>query len=197
MQQDWSLQSRGHQCTATEKPFEDGEFFYTLLFDEKTGYRREDLSEEAYKSRPADAQQPFSFWRSKYTPPPPPAPETLAKQTAEDLLRAYMMESSPQHAAARYLLAVMLERKRILKEVETKRAEDGTLIRVYEHGKSGEVFVIPDPELKLDEIEQVQMEVASLLSPSSTAAPTDAAEGLAAGEGTEVRAPKSPETVEQ
>jgi hypothetical protein len=168
MQQDWSLQSRGHQCTTTEKPFEDGENFYTLLFDEKTGYRREDLCEEAYKMRPADAPQPFSFWRSKYTPPAPPAPETLAKQTAEDLLRSYMAENTPHYANARYLLAVMLERKRILKEVETKRADDGTLIRVYEHGNSGEVFVIPDPELKLDEIEHVQMEVASLLSPAAS-----------------------------
>jgi hypothetical protein len=174
MQQDWSLQSRGHHCTTTQKPFEEGESFYTLLFDETTGYRREDLCEEAYKSRPADAPQPFSFWRSKYAPPPPPAPETLAKQTAEDLLRAYMAENTTHYANARYLLAVMLERKRILKEVETKRTDDGTLIRVYEHGKSGEVFVIPDPELKLDELEQVQMEVASLLSPST---PQAAAEG--------------------
>jgi hypothetical protein len=168
MQQDWSLQSRSHHCTATQKPFEDGEYFYTLLFDEKTGYRREDLSEEAYKSRATDAPSPFSFWRSKYTPPPPHATEPLAKQTAEDLLRAYMAENTPRHANARYLLAVMLERKRILKEVETKRADDGSLIRVYEYGKSGEVFVVPDPELKLDEIEQVQREVASLLSPAAS-----------------------------
>jgi hypothetical protein len=167
MQQDWSLQNRSHHCTATQKPFEDGEYFYTLLFDEKTGYRREDLSEGAYKSRATDGPPPFSFWRSKYTPPPS-NPEPLAKQTAEDLLRAYMTENTPRHANARYLLAVMLERKRILKEVETKRADDGTLVRVYEHVKSGEVFVIPDPELKLDEIEQVQMEVASLLAPAAS-----------------------------
>ena len=53
MQQDWSLQSRGHHCTSTQKPFEEGEYFYTLLFDETTGYRREDLCEEAYKARKA------------------------------------------------------------------------------------------------------------------------------------------------
>ncbi|HET6406877.1 MAG TPA: hypothetical protein VFG14_03270 [Chthoniobacteraceae bacterium] len=190
MQQDWSLQSRGHHCTTTERPFAEGENFYTLLFDETTGYRREDLCEEAYKARPADAPEPFSFWRSKYSPPPPPAPEALAKNTAEDLLRAYMLESSPQHASARYLLAVMLERKRILKEVETKRAADGTLIRVYEHGKSGEVFVIPDPELKLDEIETVQMEVASLLSPS---APGPAVDNVESKPPSEEPSPPGPE----
>lgn len=170
MQQDWSIQSRGHICSASGRQFVEDEIFYTLLYDEKTGYRREDLSEEAFKARPADAPVPFSFWRTKYTPPPPAAPEALGKQTAEDLLRSYMAGDSPrpdaderQIAAARYLLAVMLERKRILKEVEVKRADDGSLIRVYERAVTGEVFIIPDPELKLDEIEQVQMEVVGLL----------------------------------
>ena len=170
MQQDWTIQSRGHHCAVTGNTFAEGEHFYTLLFDEKTGYRREDLSEEAFRNRAVDAPQPFSFWRTKYTPPPPPQPEAIGKQTAEDLLREYMAEQvagvlveENKKASARYLLAVMLERKRILKEVETKRAEDGSVIRVYEHAKTGEVFIIPDPELKLDQLEEVQAEVGALL----------------------------------
>ena len=170
MQQDWTIQSRGHHCAATGRNFTEGEHFYTLLFDEKTGYRREDLSEEAFRDRPKDAVQPFSFWRTKYTPPPPPEPEAIGKQTAEDLLRAYMAEqeegvakAADKKTSARYLLAVMLERKRILKETATKRTEDGTLVRIYEHAKTGEVFVIPDPELRLDQLEEVQAEVGALL----------------------------------
>ena len=96
---------------------------------------------------------------------PLPLPETLGKQTAEDLLRQYMEEPSPQHAAARYLLAAMLERKRLLKEIESKQ-EEGTLIRIYEHTKTGEVFLIPDPGFRLDQLEQVQQEVSALLSPA-------------------------------
>ena len=38
-------------------------------------------------------------------------------------------------------------------------------MRIYEHAKTGEVFVIPDPELKLAQVEEVQMQVAGLLSP--------------------------------
>lgn len=165
MNQEWTIHGRAHQCAATGTQFADGEFFYTLLFDDKTGYRREDLSEEAWKSRPADAPAPFSFWRMKYTPPPPPEAETLGKQTAEDLLRRYMAENSPEHANARFLLAVMLERKRILKEIETKHAEDGTLLRIYEHAKTGEVFVVPDPQLRLDQLADVQQQVAQFLGP--------------------------------
>lgn len=170
MQQDWTIQSRGHHCAVTGRTFAEGEQFYTLLFDEKTGYRREDLSEEAFRNRPADSAPPFSFWKTKYTPPPPIEPEPIGRQTAEDLLRTYMEEQmagvaveADKKASARYLLAVMLERKRILKEIETKRGEDGVLVRVYEHSKTGEVFIIPDPELRLDQVEEVQAEVAALL----------------------------------
>ncbi len=195
MQQEWTIQNRGHQCSATGKPFAEDEYFYALLFDDTTGYRREDLCEEAYKARPADAVQPFSFWRTKYTPPPPAAPETLGKQTAEDLLRSYMAESTPMHASARYLLAVMLERKRILKEVQVKRADDGSRIRVYERAGTGEVFVIPDPELKLEELEQVQNELAGLLAPGAprAAAPSAPSEPTpAASSESTLAAPSEP-----
>ena len=172
MNQEWTIQSRGHQCSATGHEFVEGEQFYTLLFDEKSGYRREDLCEEAFRARPGDAPAPFSFWKTKYVPPPPAAPEALGKQTAEDLLRRYMAEDSPQHESARYLLAVMLERKRILKEVETKRSDSGQLTRIYEHGKTGEVFVVPDPELRLDQIAAVQAELAPMLTGASGSAET-------------------------
>lgn len=164
MQQDWTIQSRAEKCAVTGEPFQDGEYFYTLLFDDPAGLRREDLSEAAWKAR-NDNMQPYSFWRSKFEPPAPPPPEALGRQTAEDLLRRYMEESSAQYAAARYLLAVMLERKRLLKEVEAKTDAEGQLTRIYVHAKTGEVFVIPDPQLRLDQIAQVQQEVSALLSP--------------------------------
>jgi hypothetical protein len=34
---------------------------------------------------------------------------------------------------------------------------------IYEHVRSGDVFIVPDPKLRLDEIEAVQNEVATLL----------------------------------
>jgi hypothetical protein len=161
---DWTIQSRAHHCSRTGHPFSEGEYFYTLLFYEKGEYRREDLCEDAFKERPENPA-PFSHWRAKYVPPPPPQPEAVTKQTAEDLLRTYMEEEGPEHTNARFILAVMLERKRLLKEVEVKRGDDGSLTRIYEHAKTGEVFVIPDPQLKLAQVEEIQAQVTQLLSP--------------------------------
>ena len=163
LQHDWSIQGRTDRCAATGEQFQDGEFFYTLLFDEGTGYRREDLSEAAFKARPEDAPKPFSFWRSKYEVPPPPAPEPLGKQTAEELLRRYMAEQTPEYANARYILALMLERKRLFKQIDTKRNEQGQNVLIYEHRASGEVFMIPDPNLRLEQIAEVQAQIAPLL----------------------------------
>ena len=60
MTTDWTIQSRSPHCAATGIAFTDGEYFYTLLFHEKDGFRREDLCEEAFKNR-ADSPAPFSF----------------------------------------------------------------------------------------------------------------------------------------
>jgi hypothetical protein len=161
MQSEWSIQGRGEKCSVTGREFQEGEYFYTLLFHGKEGFQRQDLSEEAWKER-NDNIQPFSFWRSKFEPPPPPDAGPLAKETAEDLLRRYMQEENQLHANARYILGVMLERKRILKQIEAKEA-DGMKTLVYQHTKTGEVFVIPDPQLRLDQLAEVQAEVAGLL----------------------------------
>lgn len=167
MQADWSIQSRADRCARTGREFAAGEHFYTLLFRGPQGFHREDLSEAAWADlRQNDTEknhQPFSFWRSRYEPPPPAAPEPLAKQTAEDLLRRYMEENDATHANARYILALMLERKRLLKPVETQSTADGRTL-IYQHAKTGEVFVIPDPALRLDQIAAVQNEVAQLLA---------------------------------
>src|ERR1700678_875710 len=112
MANEWDIKGRAEKCEATGRLFQDGEYFYTLLFHEREGFRRTDLSEEAWRQR-HDNIPPFSFWRSKFEPPPPPPPEPLAKETAEDLLRHYMAETDARHANARYILALMLERKRL------------------------------------------------------------------------------------
>ena len=176
MTTDWTIQSRAHACATTGRAFTEGEHFYTLLFFENGQFRREDLCEEAFRARNENVA-PFSQWKSKYAPPPPAQTEAVSKQTGEDLLRKYMEEEGSEHTNVRYILALMLERKRVLKEIEVKRGGDGSLTRIYEHGKTGEVFVIPDPQLRLDQVADVQAQVATLLGapPSPSAAQPAAA----------------------
>jgi hypothetical protein len=157
---EWAIKHRADKCAVTQRPFAAGEYFYTLLFLDADGYRREDLSDEAWANR-NDNIRPFSFWKSRYEPLPAEAPEPLPKENAEQLFRR-LIASEDAPANACYVLAAMLERKRVLKQIKTENAERGRVL-VYEHGPTGDVFIVPDPGLRLDELEAVQNEVAELL----------------------------------
>ena len=162
MQADWEIKSRAHHCSRTGREFVEGEFFYTLLIREGEGFRREDLSEEAWKER-NDNIQPFSFWRSKYDPPAPPPAEPLPRDDAEGLLRRLIQENDPAYANVRYILALMLERKRVIRPLES--SDDDML--VYEHLSTGETLVLANPKLSFDRIPEVQREVSALLDPAA------------------------------
>ena len=162
---DWPIKHRADTCARTQRPFEPGEQFYTLLFREGEGFRREDLSEEAWSQRNENIR-PFSFWKTRYEPPPAQPPEALPKESAEDLLRRLLAQNEPVNANACYVLAIMLERKRVLKQIKTDQT-DGRPVLIYEHAKNGDVFIVPDVHLRLDELEQVQHEVSQLLKNAS------------------------------
>lgn len=165
---EWSIQHRAEVCAATGRPFAPGENFYTLLFREGEGFRRQDLSEEAWAQRNENLQ-PFSFWRARFEPPPPAPPEALPKENAEELFRRLVAAADRANANACYVLAAMLERKRILKQIQTEERDRGRVL-IYEHVKTGDVFVVPDPQLHLDELGGVQAEVAQLLQNSGAMA---------------------------
>ncbi len=110
---EWSIQHRAEACAATGKPFAEGENFYTLLFRDGEGFRRQDLSEGAWQQRNENLQ-PFSFWRARFEPPPAAPPEPLPKENAEELFRRLVAAADRANANSCYVLAAMLERKRIL-----------------------------------------------------------------------------------
>ena len=109
--------------------------------------------------------QPFSFWKTRYEPPAAAPPEPLAKESAEELLRRLLSENAQPNAC--YVLAAMLERKRMLKHVKTESTDSGRVL-IYEHAKSGDVFIVTDVQLRLDELESVQTEVATLLKSATS-----------------------------
>ena len=62
----------------------------------------------------------------------------------------------------------MLERQRVFVERDVKTLEDDSRVVVYEHRRTGETFAIPDPRLKLSEIEPLQQEIMLLLTGQGT-----------------------------
>jgi hypothetical protein len=59
-----------------------------------------------------------------------------------------------------YILALMLERKKILRPMDSSDPD----VLVYEHLANGDTLVVANPRLSLDQIPAVQAEVGALLS---------------------------------
>ncbi len=166
MAEDWDIKPRSHECQMCHAAFQDGQFCFSVLTFGSEGYARCDYCTVCWKS---EGPPPIrvSSWCGIYRRPPPPL-EVLRKETAESLLRRLIEEKNETRRAVIYVLAVMLERKRLLVEKDTQRTPAGLLLRVYEHRQTGETFVIVDPELRLDQLEPVQREVAELLGSGSS-----------------------------
>lgn len=165
MQQNWNIKTRSHECSRSGRPFEEGEVFHTsIYFDNESGeFVRRDVALDVWEDEVKE-RTPLAYWRTTYVKPDggKPKAEIASKESAEALLRRLIDEDQEHTEHARYILGLMLERKKQLVPKETKYTEQGILL-LYEHRKSGEVFIIRDPELRLDEIESVQEEVATLL----------------------------------
>ena len=166
---EWNIQSRAHVCAACTQPFADQQPYRTILSDEGKELRRSDICEPcAQKDGDARSRNGYiSHWNGTYEAPPAHPVEAIQKETAETVLRKLITQNDPRYAPAAYILAVMLERKRLLK-VKEQFQRDGQRIFIYEQPKTGDIFTIADPNLRLDQLEQVQRDVAMLLEPSVT-----------------------------
>jgi len=185
---EWNIQSRAHACEACGRSFADKEHYHTLLFDEKEDFRRSDVCEACWQKDYSEGSRErkgfLSYWQGIYEAPAP-TPDPIQRETAETLLRKLIELNDPRHIPAGYILAVMLERKRLLK-VKEQLMRDGKRVFIYEQPRTGDIFTIIDPALQLNQLEQVQRDVATLLehglNPVETPALATDANGSNGGE---------------
>lgn len=184
---EWNIQSRARACTACNHSFVHQEHYHTLLFEERAQLNRSDLCQTCWEKDYSDGSRSrkgfVSYWQGVYEAPTPPV-EAIQKENAESLLRKLFDLNDPHYIPAAYILAVMLERKRLLK-VKEEILRDGQRIFIYEHPRTGDVYTIIDPNLQLNQLEAVQRDVASLLEHGLPvqSAPAEPAAGNPAGAG--------------
>ena len=169
MAQEWNIRPRGHVCALCGQPFTDKQACVSVLKEIEGGYERLDCCADCWRQTPRD-WEPFSVWEGEYNAPSPAAvkAEPVKKETAEELLRKLIALDDPAMRNVVYVLAVMLERGKQLVERDAKPHESGGILRIYEHTKSGDTFIVLDPRLRLDQLGEVQNQVVALLSGTET-----------------------------
>lgn len=188
---DWNLHARSRVCRVCGAPFADGDRVRTgvvpfsdplvaELFAEKLAeeaaaaaagqqvkphpeWARLDFCEKCWAAKSGAAKW-TSTWKNSFAAPPAQPEDPVAKASPEALLRSLVEGDSPEnHLQAIYLLAVMLERKRVLVERATRFAPDGSVVRIYEHRRSGDIIMVTDPHMTDGEIPEAQAEIELLL----------------------------------
>ena len=166
MKEPWSIRSRAKECAASGVAFEPGQKIRAAIFPDpdSSGYLRLDFTIEAWAAR-QDEDSPFSTWLTTYHPPvTEEKAEAVVEDDPETLLKRMIDEDQEHTENARYILAVMLERQKLLRETDTQQIPSG-ILRVYEHRKTGDVFIIKDPQIPLSDVDRVQEEIRELLEP--------------------------------
>jgi hypothetical protein len=108
----------------------------------------------------------LSCWQGRFKAEPPKVnEEPIGKSAAERLLKKYSESRDPARVNFRYVLALMLERRKKLVPRDTViDPATGRKVLVYEHGETGESFLIEDPGLDLRRAREVQAQIRELMA---------------------------------
>ena len=117
---DFDLQRPSRQCTVTGREFAPGETFYSALIPAGATVLRQDYSAEAWQGPPDDA---LGWWKSQV-----PAAEVKKNQWVPNDAMLELFEEltdQPERADVRYVLALLLIRRRVLRLEETEKPAQG------------------------------------------------------------------------
>ena len=148
------------QCFALQRPLREGESYYSVVLPlaEHEEMERRDYSAEAWEGPPDGA---IGWWKNRMPTSDEKKFVLAPKEVLIDLLR--QMADFPQRAKSRYLLALMLMRKRIVRQapaVDSAAATDVLCVEVIDDGSQIDVSVC---EITRSESEQLRKELNELL----------------------------------
>ena len=155
----WEVQRSGGQCAGTGKELAPGEEYYAALIDKGTAFERHDYSCEYW-----DEQGPevFSFWKTRI-----PLPNQKKKLFVDDGILINLFERLADEDESiklnfRFVLALILMRKRLLKYQDSTRKEDKEVWQMR-FVRETDVHEVVNPQLNEEEIQQVSEQLSGIL----------------------------------
>ncbi len=129
---EWQLERPEGQCSITGRVFEEGDEFYSVIFEDGESFRRADFGTDAWTEPPEGC---FCYYKTRVPPAKKKVKQLLVSDEAlETFFRRLAGEEEPLRIGFRFVLALLLMRKRLLRyEGSRKESEaevwDMTLTR--------------------------------------------------------------------
>ena len=159
MATNWKIARPARACAACRRGFEEGEAHFSVLRLE-AGIARLDRCVACFRETPASAEE--FFWRTRFAKDPRRRVAIDVEALRETFTRLPPGEADP---GLRYLVALLLLRKRALRLVETRRGEGDEPDRlVLSPGKrSGDRIEVVVPSLSAEALEALRNQLRVLL----------------------------------
>jgi len=157
---EWRILRGEKRCASCGKQFEEKENYFSALYDRKTTFERLDFCAGCWKG---DTPEMFSFWQTRM----PPKDEKKRLLVDDDVLLDFFrrLEGAEDELKVnfRYILALVLMRRKILKFTDVRRGETGeTLVLSLPREKT--IFEVRNPQLDEEKIARVTEEVGKILN---------------------------------
>lgn len=127
-------------CAATGRSFAPGEVFYTALVRGPAGLERIDSGADAWTGPPENA---LGWWRSTFSAAGATGPTLAPVDVLLDVLEE--LDGRPADAALRYLLALQLVRRRVLRPLDAPPAAAAPAELVLACRKRDREYRVPVP----------------------------------------------------
>jgi hypothetical protein len=159
MAQQWEVDGTTGRCATTGRVLEEGEDFYTVLFEDGESFRRVDYSLDAWEDPPDGA---FCHFKTRV-----PVKEKRKKLLVDnELLVSFFLrladETEPVRVQFRFVLALILMRKRLLRYLGTEAADGVEVWRMVVPADQTEHKVV-NPHLTDEQIEGVSGQLSAIL----------------------------------
>lgn len=154
MAEAWHIARSSRTCAASGAAIPPGEPFYSALLDADDTFERRDFTVEAWSG--VDKEPFFSYWKNKGGGG---GKEDKAPPVDYDRLLAFFdsLEGSeePPKRLFRYVLALVLARRRRLRLDDMGRSEAGDRLVVYDR-RSERTLEIVSPEATREDLQKAQ-----------------------------------------
>ena len=156
---EYQIQPNTRLCSVTGRPLRVGERYYTALLEEGDHFLRKDFSQEAWQGPPPGT---FSFWTGKVPPDQDQNKPRFDDDLLEECFHRLEGQNDPGRVNFRYVVALLLIRRKRLKFEQTI-TEDGQEKICVRCIRSGEKTQVINPGLSEEEMSEVQEEVFKVL----------------------------------
>jgi hypothetical protein len=159
---EWEINKPLGLCSGTGRKIEPGEEYFSVLVETDEGLQRRDFCADYWEREKPEV---FCYWKTKL-----PRPDQKKRIFVDDeMLTAFFerleKETEQEKINFRFVLALILMRKRRLK-YDTTRIEDGREIwrlRVVGEKPAGRRIEVINPHLDEEQIEQLSSQIGQIL----------------------------------